>query len=106
MSEKKHRPQLIARESAIKILYQMKMQDETFEKIMNGFIEKREYDVSLLERRLASYSLFSIKPFIIFSNVSSCIFIWYKIFIADSRAMSCGLYFFSDIKLINEIHYF
>ena len=47
MSEKKYKPQLIARESAIKILYQMKMQDETLEIIMNGFIEKREYDASL-----------------------------------------------------------
>ena len=55
MSEKKYRPQLIARESAIKILYQMKMQGETFEKIMNGFIEKREYDESLLERILSKY---------------------------------------------------
>ena len=55
MSEKKYKPQLIARESAIKILYQMKMQNETFEKIMNGFIEKREYDASLLERILSEY---------------------------------------------------
>ncbi len=55
MSEKKYKPQLIARESAIKILYQMKMQGETFEKIMNGFIEKREYDASLLERILSEY---------------------------------------------------
>ena len=56
MSEKKYKPQLIARESAIKILYQMKMQDETFENIMNGFIEKREYDASLLERILSEYA--------------------------------------------------
>ena len=55
MSEKKHKPQLIARESAIKILYQMRMQDETFENIMNGFIEKRKYDASLLERILSEY---------------------------------------------------
>ena len=55
MSDKKYKPQLIARESAIKILYQMKMQGETFEKIMNGFIEKREYDASLLERILSEY---------------------------------------------------
>ena len=55
MSEKKYKPQLIARESAIKILYQMKMQGETFEKIMNGFIEKREYDAILLERILSEY---------------------------------------------------
>ena len=38
MSEKKYKPQLIARESAIKILYQMKIQDETLETIMNGFV--------------------------------------------------------------------
>ena len=43
MSEKKYKPQLIARESIIKILYQMKMQDETLETIMNSFVEKR-YD--------------------------------------------------------------
>ena len=55
MSEKKYKPQLIARESAIKILYQMKMQNETFEKIINGFIEKREYDERLLERILSEY---------------------------------------------------
>ena len=55
MSEKKYKPQLIARESAIKILYQMKMQDETLEIIMNGFIEKREYDESLLDRILGEY---------------------------------------------------
>ena len=55
MSEKKYKPQLIARESAIKILYQMKMQDETLEIIMNGFIEKREYDESLLDRILSEY---------------------------------------------------
>ena len=55
MSEKKYKPQLIARESAIKILYQMKMQDETLETIMNSFIEKREYDESLLDRILSEY---------------------------------------------------
>ena len=55
MSEKKYKPQLIARESAIKILYQMKIQDETSEKIMNGFIEKREYDETLLDRILSEY---------------------------------------------------
>ena len=55
MSEKKYKPQLIARESAIKILYQMKMQDETLETIMNSFIEKREYDQTLLMRILSEY---------------------------------------------------
>ena len=55
MSEKKYKPQLIARESAIKILYQMKIQDETLETIMNSFVEKREYDQGLLERILSEY---------------------------------------------------
>ncbi len=55
MSEKKYKPQLIARESAIKILYQMKMQDEKLETIMSDFIEKREYDESLFERILSEY---------------------------------------------------
>ena len=55
MSEKKYKPQLTARESAIKILYQMKMQDETLETIMNSFVEKREYDQCLLERILSEY---------------------------------------------------
>ena len=55
MSEKKYKPQLIARESAIKILYQMKMQDETLETIMNSFVEKREYDQCLLDRILKEY---------------------------------------------------
>ena len=56
MSEKKYKPQLIARESAIKILYQMKMQDETLETIMNSFVEKREYDQCLLEKILSEYA--------------------------------------------------
>ena len=55
MSEKKYKPQFIARESAIKILYQMKIQDETLKTIMNGFVEKREYDESLLEKILSKY---------------------------------------------------
>ena len=55
MSEKKYKPQLIARESAIKILYQMKMQDETLETVMNSFVEKREYDDTLLARILSEY---------------------------------------------------
>ena len=33
----------------------MKMQDETLETIMNSFIEKREYDETLLERILDEY---------------------------------------------------
>ena len=55
MDNKKYKPQLIARESAIKILYQMKMQDESKKTVMNNFIEKREYDKSLLDRILSEY---------------------------------------------------
>ena len=55
MDNKKYKPQLIARESAIKILYQMKMQDESKKTVMNSFIEKREYDKSLLDRILSEY---------------------------------------------------
>jgi len=55
MDNKKYKPQLIARESAIKILYQMKMQDETLETVMNSFVEKREYDDTLLARILSEY---------------------------------------------------
>ena len=42
MDNKKYKPQLIARESAIKILYQMKMQDESIKDVMSSFIEKKE----------------------------------------------------------------
>ena len=55
MINKKYKSQLIARESAVKILYQIKMQDESIKVIMNGFIEKREYDKSLLDRLLSEY---------------------------------------------------
>ena len=55
MDNKKYKPQLIARESAIKILYQMKMQDESKKTVMNSFIEKREYDKRLLDRILSEY---------------------------------------------------
>jgi len=55
VDNKKYKPQLIARESAIKILYQMKMQDESKKTVMNSFIEKREYDKSLLDRILNEY---------------------------------------------------
>ena len=55
MINKKYKSQLIARESAVKILYQIKMQDESIKVIMNSFIEKREYDKSLLDRLLSEY---------------------------------------------------
>ena len=55
MDNKKYKPQFIARESAIKILYQMKMQDESKKTVMNSFIEKREYDKNLLDRILSEY---------------------------------------------------
>ena len=41
---KKYKPQMIARESAIKILYQMKVQNESLNIIMKNFVEKRKYD--------------------------------------------------------------
>ena len=34
MINKKYKPQLIARESAIKILYQMKIKDDSYEDVM------------------------------------------------------------------------
>ncbi len=55
MSEKKHKPQLIARESAIKILYQMLMNNITLKEVMLGFVEKRPYDESLLNSLLDEY---------------------------------------------------
>jgi len=55
MSEKKYKPQLIARESAIKILYQMKMNNISLDDVMHGFVEKRPYDYKLLERILDEY---------------------------------------------------
>jgi transcription termination factor NusB len=44
IANKKYKPQLIARESAVKILYQMKIKDDSLEDIMFSFIEKRPYD--------------------------------------------------------------
>ena len=78
MSEKKYKPQLIARESAIKILYQMKIQDETLKTIMNGFVEKREYDESLLEKILSKYvenkNSIIISSFMgYFTNINFCV---------------------------------
>tara|TARA_Y100000022_G_scaffold186622_1_gene183356 strand:+ start:606 stop:998 length:393 start_codon:yes stop_codon:yes gene_type:complete len=55
VDNKKYKPQCIARESAIKILYQMKMQDESKKAVMNSFIENREYDKNLLDRILSEY---------------------------------------------------
>lgn len=55
MDNKKYKPQLIARESAIKILYQMKMQDESIKDVMSSFIEKRDYDETLLRNILIRY---------------------------------------------------
>ncbi len=55
MSEKKYKPQLIARESAIKILYQMKMNNISLDEVMHGFVEKRPYDYKLLEKILDEY---------------------------------------------------
>ena len=55
MSENKHKPQVIARESAIKILYQMKMNNISLDDVMHGFVEKRPYDYKLLEKILDKY---------------------------------------------------
>ena len=48
MINKKYKPQLIARESAVKILYQMKIKDDSLEDVMFNFVEKRPYDEKLL----------------------------------------------------------
>ncbi len=57
MSEKKYKPQLIARESAIKIIYQMKINNISLDEVMSGFVEKRPYDYNLLKRILDEYLL-------------------------------------------------
>ena len=55
MSENEHKPQVIARESAIKILYQMKMNNASLDEMMLSFVEKRPYDGKLLEKILDEY---------------------------------------------------
>ena len=55
MSEKKFKPQLIARESAIKMLYQMMMSNVTLSEVRLDFIEKRPYDKNLLDKILDEY---------------------------------------------------
>lgn len=55
ITNKKYKPQLIARESAVKILYQMKIKDDSLEDIMFSFIEKRPYDKELLDKILNHY---------------------------------------------------
>tara|TARA_Y100000389_G_scaffold109900_1_gene106996 strand:- start:1774 stop:2166 length:393 start_codon:yes stop_codon:yes gene_type:complete len=55
MNNRKYKPQLIARESAVKILYQMKLKDDSLDDVMFGFIEKRPYDEVLLEKILKGY---------------------------------------------------
>ncbi|MEK9793503.1 MAG: transcription antitermination factor NusB [Gammaproteobacteria bacterium] len=54
---KKYKPQMIARESAIKILYQMKVQNESLNMIMKNFVEKRKYDENLLKSILHQYEI-------------------------------------------------
>jgi len=84
MSEKKYKPQLIARESAIKILYQMKMNNTSLSDIVSGFVEKRPYDEKLLNNILNEYinnrdkimNLLNSKTEISFDNIpilDSCI---------------------------------
>ena len=55
MINKKYKPQLIARESAVKILYQMKIKDDSLEDVMFSFVEKRAYDKELLSTILNMY---------------------------------------------------
>mgnify|MGYP001294206143 FL=1 len=55
MSEKKFKPQLIARESAIKMLYQMMMNNITLSEVRLDFVEKRTYDKKLLDKILDEY---------------------------------------------------
>ena len=55
MTNKKYKPQLIARESAVKILYQMKIKDDSYENVLFSFIEKRPYDEDLLNLILKKY---------------------------------------------------
>ena len=55
MSEKKFKPQLIARESAIKMLYQMMMSNVTLSEVRLDFVEKRLYDKNLLDKILDGY---------------------------------------------------
>ena len=55
MSEKKYKPQAIARESAIKILYQMKMNNISIKEVVSSFVEKRLYDETLLNKILNKY---------------------------------------------------
>ena len=55
IANKKYKPQLIARESAVKILYQMKIKDDSLDDIMFSFIEKRPYDKELLDKILNHY---------------------------------------------------
>ena len=55
MINKKYKPQLIARESAVKILYQMKIKDDSYENVLFSFIEKRPYDEDLLNLILKKY---------------------------------------------------
>lgn len=38
MTNKKYKPQMIARESAVKVLYQMKIKNDSYEDIMFSFI--------------------------------------------------------------------
>lgn len=55
MINKKYKPQFIARESAVKILYQMKIKDDSLEDVMFSFVEKRPYDKELLSSILNKY---------------------------------------------------
>ena len=62
MINKKYKPQLIARESAVKILYQMKIKDDSLEDVMFSFVEKRPYDEELLSLILNKYHPYEDLP--------------------------------------------
>lgn len=55
MSNKKHKPQIIARESVLKVIYQLSFNDTSSKEILNNFVEKREYDKDLFKQLLDSY---------------------------------------------------
>ena len=41
MVNSKHRPQILAREAALKVIFQLKFNETSFDDILNSFVEKR-----------------------------------------------------------------
>ncbi len=56
MLNSKHRPQILAREAALKVIFQLKFNETSFDDILNSFLEKREYDEELFKKLLDSYT--------------------------------------------------